>query len=97
MQMQAQNAAQQRYLDALVHAAPDFQLEHGYPAGRYSEDALKLASKWVGHRFGCISLTLELPFKDNFNRPDAVTGWNGARSKALGGQVLAALAETIGR
>ncbi len=93
----AQNAAQQRYLDALVRAAPDFQLEHGYPAGRYSEDALKLASKWVGHRFGCISLTLELPFKDNFNRPDAVTGWNGARSKVLGGQVLVALAETIGR
>jgi murein tripeptide amidase MpaA len=92
-----QNAAQQRYLDALVRVAPDFQLEHGYGAGRYSEDALKLASKWVGHRFGCISLTLELPFKDNFNRPDAVTGWSGARSKQLGREVLAALAETMAR
>jgi len=90
-----QNAAQQRYLDALVRAAPDFQLEQGYPSGRYSEDALKLASKWVGHRFGCISLTLELPFKDNFNRPDAVAGWSGARSKQLGCEVLTALAETM--
>ena len=90
---EAQKAEQQRYLDALLHAAPDFQLEHGYAASRYSEDALKLASKWVGHRFGCVSLTLEMPFKDNFGRPDVYVGWNGERSKRLGREVLAAMLE----
>jgi murein tripeptide amidase MpaA len=45
----------------------------------------------VGHRFGCLALTLEMPFKDNAGRPDAVTGWNGARSRRLGADVLCAL------
>ena len=61
---------------------------YGYPAGKYSSDALKLASKWVGHRFGCLSLTLEMPFKDNADAPDARVGWNGARSKRLGQAIL---------
>ena len=91
---EAQKAEQARYLQALAAAAPDFQLKHGYPSGRYSEDALKLASKWIGHRYGCVSLTLELPFKDNFDRPDAYVGWNGERSKRLGRDLLAALAQT---
>ncbi len=92
-----QMAAQERYLQALLQAAPDFQTRHGYPSGRYSEDALKLASKWIGHRYGCVSLTLELPFKDNFDRPDPVAGWNAQRSKQLGRDLLAALATTIRR
>ena len=46
-------------------------------------------SKWVGQAFGCLSLTLEMPFKDNDNLPDAKTGWDGARSRALGRAVLA--------
>jgi murein tripeptide amidase MpaA len=91
----AQKSAQDGYLQALVRAAPDFQLQHGYAAGRYSEDALKLASKWIGHRYGCVSLTLEMPFKDNFNRPDSRAGWNGERSRQLGRQLLDALAATM--
>jgi len=35
-----------------------------------------------------VSLTLELPFKDNANLPDARVGWNGARSARLGRSVL---------
>ena len=91
---EAQKAEQERYLQALLRAAPDFQLKHGYSAGRYTEDALKLASKWIGNRFGCVSLTLELPFKDNFDRPDAYVGWNGERSKRLGRELLVALEDS---
>ena len=40
--------------------------------------------KYVGHTFGCLSLTLEMPFKDNANDPDRVCGWNGARSARAG-------------
>lgn len=69
-------------------ASPDFQSQHGYAPGKYKDDVLKLASKYVGHTFGCLSLTLEMPFKDNANAPDARVGWNGARSQRLGAAML---------
>ena len=84
----SQAEAQRRFVAAFKAASPDFQDRFGYPAGRYSTDALKLASKWVGHRFGCLSLTLEMPFKDNADWPDERVGWNGARSKRLGAAML---------
>ncbi|MSP96449.1 MAG: hypothetical protein EXR29_04330 [Betaproteobacteria bacterium] len=91
-----QRAGQQRYIDSLVAAAPEFQTRHGYSSGKYSEDALKLASKWVGHTFGCVSLTLELPFKDNLDRPDEITGWSAGRSKQFGRDTVASLATFLG-
>ncbi len=35
-----------------------------------------------------MSLTLEMPFKDNAILPDGQVGWNGARSKRLGAAML---------
>jgi murein tripeptide amidase MpaA len=52
---------------------------------------LKLASKYIGNKFGCLSLTLEMPFKDNANLPDERVGWNGERSAALGAAMLQAI------
>ncbi len=69
-------------------ASPDFQSEHGYAASKYKDDVLKLASKYVGHTFGCLSLTLEMPFKDNANAPDENCGWSAARSARLGADML---------
>ena len=69
-------------------ASPDFQSQHGYSASKYKEDVLKLASKYVGHTFGCLSLTLEMPFKDNADAPDARVGWSAARSQRLGAAML---------
>ncbi|HET9763164.1 MAG TPA: hypothetical protein VFR50_06600, partial [Casimicrobiaceae bacterium] len=51
---------------------------------------LTLASKYVGQTFGCLSLTLEMPFKDNADLPDEAVGWNGARSAHLGAAALEA-------
>jgi murein tripeptide amidase MpaA len=79
---------QQRFIDHYKLASPDFQDQVGYPSGKYQESVLKLASKYVGHTFGCVSLTLELPFKDNANLPDEQSGWSGARSARLGRAVL---------
>ena len=45
----------------------------------------------MGHTYGCLSLTLELPFKDNTNLPDADVGWNGERSRKLGAAMLGPL------
>lgn len=84
-------ARQAVFIDAFAAASPDFQREHGYQPGRFGEELLGLASKWVAHRFGCVSLTLEMPFKDNANLPDGHNGWNGARSKRMGGAMLNAI------
>lgn len=83
-----QAAQQKEFVDSFVAASPDFQTEVGYLASKYNEDVLKLASKFIGHQFKCVSLTLELPFKDNDNLPDAEVGWDGARSIKLGEAML---------
>lgn len=75
---------QATFLENLRLASPDFQTEQGYTDDRFDEELFTLASKWVPHTFGCVSLTLEMPFKDNANAPDAQTGWNGARSRRMG-------------
>lgn len=91
----AQAAMQQRFCAQFKEASPDFQTVHGYPVGKYSAESLKLASKWVGHTFGCLSLTLEMPFKDNADSPMPETGWNGARSAKLGAASLVAMRSVL--
>jgi murein tripeptide amidase MpaA len=90
-----QSRVQGEFVANFKRASPEFQDVHGYGAGKYNEEALKLASKWVGHSFGCLSLTLEMPFKDNANLPDAETGWNGERSRKLGAAILAPLLASL--
>jgi murein tripeptide amidase MpaA len=79
------------FTEAFRTANPDFQTERGYARTKDTKVNLSLASKWVGDRFGCLSLTLEMPFQDNANLPDPLTGWNGARSRRLGADVLQAI------
>ena len=40
---------------------------------------LTVANNWVGETFNCISNTLEMPFKDNAQLPDALMGWSPER------------------
>ncbi|MCU6435195.1 M14-type cytosolic carboxypeptidase [Undibacterium sp. Jales W-56] len=92
-----QAAEQQAFVDSFVAASPDFQTEFGYEASKYNEDVLKLASKYIGHTFKCVSLTLELPFKDNANLPDIEVGWDGARSMKLGEAMLQPILTSLNR
>ena len=69
-------------------ACPDFQTTHGYPRGKHGEANMTLATNWVGQQFGCLAFTIEMPFKDNADLPDARVGWNGERSKRLGASLL---------
>jgi murein tripeptide amidase MpaA len=93
----AQHERDRRFTEAILAANPDFQTVHGYPADKDTKVNLSLASKYVGHTFGCLALTLEMPFKDNANQPDAQAGWSGARSMRLGADVLAALRAVVER
>ena len=84
-------ALEQGFRTALQFANPDFQLIHGYPSDKDTKVNLTIASKWAGHTFGGLALTLEMPFKDNAERPDPLHGWSGARSRRLGADALTAL------
>ncbi len=82
---------QAAFIARLLLASPDFQNEHGYAPDRFSTEMLTLASKYVGHTFGCVSLTLEMPFKDNDYLADSELGWSAERSKRLGAALLDAV------
>lgn len=94
----AQQAAEQdAFIEDFKRASPDFQSAHGYVAGKYRAEMLTLASKYIGHTFKCVSLTLEMPFKDNANLLDARVGWDGARSAQLGRAILQPILHAVGR
>jgi murein tripeptide amidase MpaA len=54
-----------------------------------------MSTNQVAERFGAVAMTLEMPFKDNDDLPDADFGWSPARSIQLGKDCLAVLAEMI--
>lgn len=51
----------------------------------------------IGERFDALALTLEMPFKDNCNLPDARVGWSPRRSTLLGSAVLGAILDIAPR
>jgi murein tripeptide amidase MpaA len=91
----AQAAQEKLFSDLFKVASPDFQDVHGYGESPYTPETITMGSPHITHAFGCLSLTLELPFKDNANDPDAHGGWDGARSARLGGAVLQPILQTL--
>lgn len=83
------------YLDKLLAASPDFQVKLGYPVAAPRKGNLSMSTNQVAERFGCVAMTLEMPFKDNHERPDADHGWSPERCAELGRECLAALADMI--
>jgi len=73
---------------AYVRANPDFQTEHGYPVDRPNRANMSMCTNQVAQRFDCLAMTLEMPFKDNNNAPDPVSGWSPARCRLLGASAL---------
>ena len=84
------------YKTRLERLSPDFQTRVGYPPAAAGKANLTMSTNAVAERFGCLAMTLEMPFKDNDDLPDANAGWSPGRSKALGRDCLAALAEMLG-
>ena len=52
---------------------------------------MSMSTTQLAERYGCVSMTLEMPFKDNFDLPDEVYGWSPQRSKYLAFACLDAL------
>jgi murein tripeptide amidase MpaA len=85
-----------RYRAILDRRSPDFQTRLGYPVTPKGKANLSMATSQIAERFGAVSMTLEMPFKDNDDLPDPAQGWSPERSKLLGRDCLAALAEWLG-
>ena len=80
---------------ALLAASPEFQTAHGYPASKPGKGNLTMCANYVAEAFGCLSLTLEMPFKDNADRPEPEFGWSPARSQAFGAAHIDAIAAIV--
>ncbi len=88
-------ALEDAYSNAMLEASSEFQTEQGYPKDAPGKGDLRCAGNYVGEAFDCLSLTLEMPFKDNANAPNEETGWSPDRCRTLGATTLEALAEML--
>ncbi|MBK5006290.1 M14 family metallopeptidase [Pseudomonas sp. S32] len=88
---------EEHFRSTLCSLTADFQTQHGYTRDAPGQANTTLACNAVGMAYDCLSLTLEMPFKDHDDAPNAVTGWSGARSKALASAVLDTLANMVDR
>jgi murein tripeptide amidase MpaA len=75
----------------LEHVSPDFQTRQGYQIPAPGQANMSMSTTQLAERFGCVSMTLEMPFKDNDDLPDPVFGWSPERSKQLAHACLNAL------
>ena len=79
----------------LAAHTPDFQVEKGYEKSSAGNANLSMSTNQLAQRFGAVSVTLEMPFKDHDPNPDAEFGWSGERSKALAVSCLEVLTDMI--
>src|SRR5438045_4853867 len=77
--------------ETLERLSPDFQRSQGYEVPAPGHSHMSMATTQLAERYGCVSMTLEMPFKDNFDLPDEVYGWSPQRSKYLAYACLDAL------
>ena len=79
------------YGETLARLTPDFQTTHGYAVVPPGKANLSMSTTQLAERFGAVTMTLEMPFKDNADLPDEVFGWSPERSALLGRACLDAL------
>ena len=77
--------------EALVRISPDFQTDKGYEIPAAGQANLSMSTAQLAERFGAVSMTLEMPFKDNADLPDPVYGWSTDRCRLLARACLDAL------
>ena len=92
-----QQALFDAFSDALVKASPDFQTDKGYEIPAPGKANLSMSTAQLAERFGAVSMTLEMPFKDNDDLPDPVYGWSPERCQLLARSCLDAIHAVIDR
>ncbi|MGJ0237327.1 M14 family metallopeptidase [Novosphingobium fluoreni] len=87
-----------RFIAILERRTPDFQTQRGYPVAPPGKSNLTMSTNQLAERFsgrGCVTMTLEMPFKDHDDAPDPRQAWSPERSAQLGRDCMAALLEWL--
>lgn len=84
-----------RYSSLLLEASDDFQTKDGYPAAAPGAANLDIANAYVAETWNCLSMTLEMPFKDANVNPDPVYGWSPARCAQFGRENIAVMSQIV--
>lgn len=92
---EARQAGFDRYAAILQRRTPDFQTRLGYAVASPGKANMTMATNQLAERFGAVTMTLEMPFKDNIDLPCAAQGWSGERSAQMGRDCLGALLEWL--
>ncbi len=71
-----------------IEICPDFQDKHNYGPDAPGAANMTVCTNQIAQRFDCLAYTIEMPFKDNDDMPDAYGGWSAERSISLGASVL---------
>jgi murein tripeptide amidase MpaA len=88
---QRQKTLEDNFKALLLAITPEFQDQHGYDKDEPETADLSIATNWVGERFKCLALTIQMPFKDHDELPDDRMGWSDQRSRILGRDFLTAI------
>src|SRR3546814_15437177 len=70
-----------RFADALAATTPAFQTEKGYPRSAPGKATLSMSTNQLAERFGAVSMTHEMPFKDHDANADPAFGSSDTRAR----------------
>ncbi|WP_371395436.1 M14-type cytosolic carboxypeptidase [Fretibacter rubidus] len=83
------------FMNAYEMISPDFQTMHGYPLSKPGTGNMTFCTNWTAKAYDCLSMTLEMPFKDNADLPDEDYGWSPERAARLGAASLDAMLAVV--
>lgn len=83
------------FRNLLARITPEFQTEFGYERDAPGSADLRKCTDYVAETFGCLAMTLEMPFKDAANHPLPDVGWSPQRAIKLGAACVDAFWQTI--
>jgi murein tripeptide amidase MpaA len=87
------------FVERLAQRTPDFQTKLGYAIAGKGKANLAMSTNQLAERFGashgCVSMTLEMPYKDTVHGNDPEQGWSPERCMLLARECLATLAEMV--
>ena len=87
------------FINRLAARTPDFQTKLGYTKAGPGKANLTMSTNQLAERFGpshgCVSMTLEMPYKDTVHGNDPDQGWSPERCMLLARECLATLAEMV--